>query len=123
MSPQDDDHSPWSREELLGVFTLGAYCISSHATSFNHTLTVGRAGAPPLRLWLLGACAAQHTSDLFGHRWLTAVAIKKTPEGITLIRSFGTTRSAIRLWRATLVGQARHPLLSCPFRPCPALPC
>lgn len=39
----DDDQSPWSREDLLGVFDLPG-CISHGATSFDHTLSVSTTG-------------------------------------------------------------------------------
>ena len=42
----DDDDSPWSRDDLIGVYSLPG-CASRGATSFNHTFTVsvGASGA------------------------------------------------------------------------------
>lgn len=54
----DDDECPWSREALLGAYSLGDAapgCISRGATRFDHTLTVGPAPPPStssVRLWL-----------------------------------------------------------------------
>lgn len=51
----DDDRSPWTREDLLGVFSLGTKCISKGATSFNHVVVVGNSKDDPTRntrLWL-----------------------------------------------------------------------
>ena len=39
----DDDNSPWSREDLLGVYSMPG-CISHGATGFDHTFTVSPAG-------------------------------------------------------------------------------
>mmetsp|Transcript_42020 Transcript_42020/g.116007 ORF Transcript_42020/g.116007 Transcript_42020/m.116007 type:complete len:393 (+) Transcript_42020:86-1264(+) len=54
----DDDGGPWTREDLLGIYRLGADapgCISEGAANFNHTLSVGFSPSPSpssLRLWL-----------------------------------------------------------------------
>jgi len=51
----DDDESPWTREELLEIYNIEG-CLSKGATSFDHTLTVGRGTEPDevstVRLWL-----------------------------------------------------------------------
>eukprot|EP00512_Aurantiochytrium_limacinum_P001937 CAMPEP_0171493558 /NCGR_PEP_ID=MMETSP0958-20121227/5029_1 /TAXON_ID=87120 /ORGANISM="Aurantiochytrium limacinum, Strain ATCCMYA-1381" /LENGTH=351 /DNA_ID=CAMNT_0012027195 /DNA_START=92 /DNA_END=1144 /DNA_ORIENTATION=- len=56
----DDDHSPWSREDLLEIYKL-PLCVSAKATSFNHTFTIGRKDQPDatnsLRLWLFDSGA------------------------------------------------------------------
>mmetsp|Transcript_46751 Transcript_46751/g.100056 ORF Transcript_46751/g.100056 Transcript_46751/m.100056 type:complete len:418 (-) Transcript_46751:160-1413(-) len=53
----DDDGGPWSRQDLLGVYSLPG-CLSSSASSFDHTLTVSLAKTDDtdgkgeaLRLW------------------------------------------------------------------------
>lgn len=56
----DDDASPWSREDLLEIFSL-PLCASKGATSFNHTFTVSRRAAADaetaVRLWLFDSGA------------------------------------------------------------------
>lgn len=62
----DDDQSPWSREDLLGVFALPG-CISAKATSFDHTLTVGPgADAGAAAAGAGAAAAAGADNDLEG---------------------------------------------------------
>ncbi|CAK9021828.1 Probable inactive purple acid phosphatase 29 [Durusdinium trenchii] len=51
----DDDDSPWTRQDLLKIYQL-PLCVSAKATTFNHTMTIGRGTEPSatdsVRLWL-----------------------------------------------------------------------
>jgi len=47
----DDDGSPWTREEMLKIYSL-KNCLSREAKNFNHTLTVGPSENQKIRLWL-----------------------------------------------------------------------
>ena len=48
----DDDHSPWSRSDLLQIYQLER-CISKETKTFDHTMSIGfESGGESARLWL-----------------------------------------------------------------------
>ena len=48
----DDDHSPWSRSDLLQIYQLEG-CISKETKTFDHTMSIGfESGGESARLWL-----------------------------------------------------------------------
>ena len=63
----DDDDSPWSRQDLVQVYSLPG-CLSNGAQTFNHTLTVSRDETPSsttaLRLFLFDSGGNHPNSKL-----------------------------------------------------------
>uniref|UniRef100_A0A7S3ZHZ3 Calcineurin-like phosphoesterase domain-containing protein n=2 Tax=Lotharella globosa TaxID=91324 RepID=A0A7S3ZHZ3_9EUKA len=47
----DDDGAPYSRKDLLDIYSL-PYCLSKGANTFDHTITVGPSEKEGVRLWL-----------------------------------------------------------------------
>ena len=49
----DDDHSPWSRSDLLQIYQLEG-CVSKKTTSFDHTMSIGfdESEGESTRLWI-----------------------------------------------------------------------
>mmetsp|Transcript_11442 Transcript_11442/g.18635 ORF Transcript_11442/g.18635 Transcript_11442/m.18635 type:complete len:275 (-) Transcript_11442:1355-2179(-) len=56
----DDDHSPWTREDLIEIYSL-PFCVSAKAKTFNHTFTLGHTAEPcadsSVRIWLFDSGA------------------------------------------------------------------
>lgn len=78
----DDDHSPWSREALLGIYHLGAAapgCVSEGAGTFNHCLTVGTtpefSAESSVRLWFFDS-GGNHEDPKFKYHTFCKEAVE-----------------------------------------------
>lgn len=63
----DDDHSPWTRNDLLQIFQLEG-CISNAATSFDHTFTVSfnknQNDGASTRIWMFDSGANSEDKNI-----------------------------------------------------------